>query len=52
VEWFNTKDGTGNAGSKYLGVYADSKAPDAGEVDQMVGGFPIRLAVGQNAAFR
>jgi hypothetical protein len=36
VEWFNTKDGTGNAGSKYLKVYADSKA-DAGEVYQMKG---------------
>jgi hypothetical protein len=36
VEWFNTKDGTGNASSKYLKVYADSRA-DAGEVYQMKG---------------
>jgi hypothetical protein len=45
VEWFNTKDGTGNAGSKYLlEVYADSKADaDAGEVYQMKGDPAKRL---------
>jgi hypothetical protein len=42
VEWFNTKDGTGNASSKYLKVYADSKA-DAGEVYQMKGDPTKRL---------
>jgi hypothetical protein len=42
VEWFNTKDGTGNASSKYLEVYADSKA-DAGEVYQMKGDPTKRL---------
>jgi hypothetical protein len=42
VKWFNTKDGTGNASSKYLKVYADSKA-DAGEVYQMKGDPAKRL---------
>jgi hypothetical protein len=41
VEWFNTKDGTGNAGLKYWKAYADSKA-ETGEAYTMNGG-PAKL---------
>jgi hypothetical protein len=52
VEWFSTKDGTGNASSKYLKAYADSKAK-AGEVYQMKGDPAKRLSpLGTNAQER